>query len=187
MIDMNDCDLVQLQRRELVDVIVFSNALMTLTEGFWDSIHLKCVIWVWNRQINRAFCIGKGWKTQSEWVANNEVGGVTNKVMWVCVATKPRRGLWWKPEKRRVLNVLGQVVNPTNGGRQVSPTKEEHVCRLNTAKGLLDWKGRFGYISVPTVYFKDKWVKRGLTSKELCDVLDVPGGLSDQVSEDRRN
>mmetsp|Transcript_22806 Transcript_22806/g.34541 ORF Transcript_22806/g.34541 Transcript_22806/m.34541 type:complete len:126 (+) Transcript_22806:695-1072(+) len=124
---------------------------------------------------------------QSERVAHNEVGGVTNKVMWIWVATKSRKGLWWKPDNRSVPNVLGQVVNPTMGGRQVAPAIEEQDCKLNTAKGLLDWKGRFGYISVPTVYFKDKWVKRGLTSKELCDVLDVPGGLSDQVSEDRRN
>jgi hypothetical protein len=47
---------------------------------------------------------------------------------------------------------------------------------LNTAKCLLDWKSRRTmWVTVPTVYSKEKWVVRKLGPQELGHAMDLPG------------
>jgi hypothetical protein len=48
---------------------------------------------------------------------------------------------------------------------------------INTAKGLLDWKSRRkAWVTVPTVYSKDRWAVRRLAPQELGHAMDLPGG-----------
>jgi len=149
----DDCDPGRLQERDPVDIVVFSDVFMACNKKFWKSDHLKCVLWICRRQPNQGFRIRNGWSIQTKRVLNSEVGGITNKSMWVGLATRNKRVLCWKPDERMVPNVLGQVVNSTVGGRPSMPIKQVHMGKVNTARGLLEW------VTLPTVYFKEKWAK----------------------------
>jgi hypothetical protein len=46
----------------------------------------------------------------------------------------------WSPKEDHVKNWLGQVVDPTKGGRDADPVPAREV---NTANGLLDWAQRY--------------------------------------------
>jgi hypothetical protein len=72
-------------------------------------------------------------------------------------------------------NTLRQIVDPTKGGHMCDEPDEEGDLS-NTAKGLLDWKGRLtASVIVPTVYSKVKWAKRRLSLEELGHAGDIPG------------
>lgn len=80
-------------------------------------------------------------------------------------------------------NVLMQVVDSTVGGRQAMKVSECSKDKVNTALGLLDWNNWYRILVVPTVYSKEKWVKRKLLDTELCDALDVPGWVREESSK----
>jgi len=173
-----------LLKQQPVDVVVFSGSAPPRDEGFWTAEHLKCVVWVTERRPNKAVAPGEGWITTYRRVSHNSVGGVTNKGAWAGIATRRKRGLVWQPGEKVVENVLRQVVNPTVGGRYACPINENTRNTTNTAEGLLDWERRFDWVKVPTVFSKTKWVSRKLNPKELCNALDIPGSLSEGVTEE---
>jgi hypothetical protein len=49
---------------------------------------------------------------------------------------------------------------------------------VGTARGLVDWKVRYGPVRVSSVYSKTKWVQRKLEPRELCAVLDIPADVT---------
>jgi hypothetical protein len=83
--------------------------------------------------------------------------------------------LRWKQRADGFSNTLRQVVDPTLGGRMCEILVDEDDG-INTAKGLLDWKSRRTvWVTVPTVYSKDRWAVRRLAPQELRHAMELPG------------
>lgn len=175
--------LIETLDRKSVDVVFFGGGRPPGDPRLWQNKNLKGVVWIAKRRASGAQRVPRGWKMLCKRVSHCTVGGVTNVSFWIGVALRNEGGLCWKPQTQFVGNVLRQVVDPTVGGRTCLPVKESVRRKENTALGLLDWKDRFGYVSVPTVYSKDRWARRKLKAKELCDALDLPGFLVCDASE----
>ena len=88
--------------------------------------------------------------------------------------------------RRRVSapGMLKHVLDPTVSGRPCKIPKE--VFRGVDLGGRLIWDQRLGNIESPTVYSKDKWVRRHLTPKELTGVLDIPGQAAREAQDLKR-
>ena len=116
-----------------------------------------------------------GWHTFRRSIKHANLGGVTDAIFSCFLVSRFESDWAWQLGTTGIRTTLRQVVDPTNGGRNVMAPCKPNLP--NTAGGLLQWNRRFGKVTVPTVYSKVSWAERKLTDVELADVLDLPGTL----------
>jgi hypothetical protein len=124
--------------------------------------------------------------THEEKVELQSSWGVSNAQAIVYVAMRwGARTMQWKPSLDGFANTLQQVADPSFGGRMCDPPDEMKQGE-KTAAGLVDWKTRRScWVTVPTVYSKDKWATRKLTCVELGRVMDLPGDKVEGMTTER--
>jgi hypothetical protein len=116
-----------------------------------------------------------GWTCSVQSFSHQKLGGVTNGVFKIYIACRKgtSQGLQF-PQRVSAMTRLSHVLDavpsgsrcpiPSNGA---PPLGQDH-------DGMLHWNRRLLSIEAPTVFTKLFWVKRKLTIKELCSVLDLP-------------
>ena len=164
-------ELGQLLRDDPVELVIFEGCRISRHHPVWGVAEVAAILWISSGQ--RKSAAPDGWSMRRELVQHERIGGVTNGVFeaWVALRDAGRK-LEWEPPTETTSNWLMQVVDPTLQGYRV-PMEDNRL--LNTAKGRLDWKNRWGTVRVPTVFSKKEWVRRQLSMKELANALDLPG------------
>jgi hypothetical protein len=101
---------------------------------------------------------------------------VTNAKITVYIALRwGKNRMVWAHGADVFKNTLLQIMDLTKGGHMCNEPGDKGYS-LNTAKGLLDWRGRLtASVIMPTVYSRDKWAKRRLSLQELGHKADIPG------------
>ena len=160
-----------------VDVVLVQGmAGPPLSHEVWKLPEVNLIVWSNHRTRGGRHSVPQGWQLELRRLDHARLGGVTDgKFMFAYAKREANRVLIGRLEAM-FPNCLGQVWNPTHGGRPVdieesSKSSPERV----TTSGLLPWKSRFDvFVCGPSVFSKEKWVSRKLTPRELADAVDVP-------------
>ena len=185
LVSPSEATLVELARERPVDVVIFEGKAPRADNGLWDCPGVERIAWIDDTGRGRF----KGprrsdWKIHRRSISHAAVGGVTDGIFSVFLASRLERDTEWIIPSAGVRTTLSRVIDPTKGGRAVDPPgeAENSTEARNTAKGLLGWKRRFGQVCVPTVYSKEKWAVRRLYDVELTDALDLPGTMRKRMN-----
>jgi hypothetical protein len=169
-----------LTRVSPVDVVLFEGIAPGLLHPVWSDSEVKLIAWfsVGTRGGSRT---PRDWTTQHIVLRHNELGGVTDGVFHIFLSHRVGSK---DPEIHPPVGLttnLGHIVDTTVGGKRcAAPTLDEES--RDTARGLLSWKNRFGYVRVPSVFTKTEWVRRKLATKEQMRVLDAPADVVARAS-----
>ena len=169
----NKLRLMELLASGRPDVIFLDEKVRLKTSSpVWRAPNLKLVLSIEN---------WKGSPPRNDWacathsLSHQDLGGVTNgvfRVFWArrCSTTHDVTFPDQAASRSRLSHIL-DVVAP--GSRCPIPL-DEGTPLGQDRNGLLHWGRRMQAIEAPTVFSKTHWVKRKLTLKELCSVLDLP-------------
>jgi hypothetical protein len=120
-----------------------------------------------------------GWVSSMHSFSHQALGGVSNGSFQVFVArrvTSTHEVLF--PDQVAARTKLSHILDAVASGSRC-PVPDDSVPPLGRDRdGLLHWARRMQNIEAPTVFTKAHWVKRKLTLKELCSVLDLPSSLA---------
>ena len=113
---LGNVDIKKLLFDHPVQVVCFVDTVPGVHHPVWQSSTVESVLWISRGRIRTQEVTG--WVIRREIVRHNEVGGVTNGMFRVGVATQRKCLKWrWKPKERFVPNVLLQVLDPCQSGR----------------------------------------------------------------------
>lgn len=158
-------------REDPVDLVVFEGCRVYKGHPVWRVPEVGAVMWL--AAGGRKLKAPPGWTFRREHVHHEQLGGVTNGVFEVWIGLRMDIGsLEWDAKTEAISNWLAQVIDPTLQGKRI---QVEDRPMLNSAKGRLDWKNRWGLVKVPTVFSRIEWVQRALSLKEMANALDLPG------------
>jgi hypothetical protein len=115
------------------------------------------------------------WHTASQEFSHEDLGGVTNGIFKIHFATSPSLGATIESDRGPALRAkLSHILDHTEKGTRCPIPKGKEAPLGQNAMGLLHWERRLYNIESPTVYSRTYWVRRRLSPKELCSVLDLP-------------
>jgi hypothetical protein len=171
--DMNS-RLVDLLKQE-VPCLIFLDEWVRLrpSSPLWSHQSIQLIVSVdnWKGKPPKEW-----WSCQTQTLSHAELGGVTDGVFQVHLASN----IFWPASVSstvRIASPPAKLKNFLDGSIQGSrcPIPKEKSAPLGQdTNGLLLWERRGYMVEAPTVYSKEQWVRRRLASKELCAVLDVP-------------
>ena len=185
LVSLGKVSAARLAQDNPVDILIFEGRPPKSDDPVWDTVELKRLVWIDDTGRGRFKCGKKeGWRVHRRSISHAEIGGVTDAMFSVFLASRMEPDSEWTIPASGVRATLSRVVDPTKGGKSVDPpvVGKGSVEALNTALGLLQWKRRFDRVCVPTVYSKDKWALRRLSDVELADVLDLPGTMRKRMN-----
>jgi hypothetical protein len=115
------------------------------------------------------------WKTEAQEFSHNSLGGVTNGTFTIRLAKSLVLEANISADVDAVVPAkLKSVLDPTVKGSRCPIPKDKVAPLGQDGNGLLHWERRFYNVESPTVYSQRKhWVRRRLSPKELCSVLDL--------------
>jgi hypothetical protein len=166
--------LAQWDKLAEVDAVLCQGWRPPFVHSVWSQPSVKTLVW-FNQGLQRNEGLPTGWSLTKKTLCHARAGGITNAKSVMFIAMRlGRNSMRWKQRADGFPNTLRQVVDSTLGGKMcVRP--EEKGDMINTAMGLLDSKKkRTAWVTVPTVYSKDKWAVRRLNPRELGHVMDLP-------------
>jgi hypothetical protein len=171
--------------RCMVPSVVFVDEGVRLRPNspLWKERGIHCVVSVdiWRGKPSKEW-----WSCQTLVMSHEELGGVTNGIFKIHIALSRTQNLEFRTTPRSAIPAkFKQILDSTVAGiRCAIPTTR--VAPLGQdAQGLLHWEKRLHNIEAPTVYSTKFWVRRHLSTKELCAVLDVPRDIL--MQEDGKN
>jgi hypothetical protein len=166
-----------------VDVVLFQGWRPPLSHAAWSQAGVKTLVW-FNPGLRKNERVPAGWSLTKKVLSHARAGGITNAMTVVYITMRlGQTSLRWKQRADGFPNTLHQVVDPTLGGRMCEIPVEKDGAINSTAKGLLDWKSRrTAWVTVPTVYSKDRWAVRRLAPQELGHAMDLPGNKIEGIN-----
>ena len=156
----------------------------------WDIPSLQIVVW-WKSRPTAGPPTDQGWSTTRMRMDHGLLGGVTTRIDWVYIASKPAPGEqegtsfdnWWDgaiESGLRFTSVRG-IIDHTLHGRVKAVDNE--VTSLMNRK--MDWKRDKTAVHVlPSVFSPTGLVSRRLGVRELSLALDFPAIMSKHAAED---
>jgi hypothetical protein len=180
-VEMNRKQFSSLLVSDEVDVVLFDEIAPRVNDPVWNSASVKLVIWSGGTKEHGP---PESWSLVHWKVAHSELGGVTNGVFHMWAACRSTGRPLPQLQVVGVSATLSHVVSPTQGKGRLVPIPSVDEPTMNTARGLLDWKNRFGTVIVPTVYSHSHWVRRRLVPSELGAVLDIPADVASALSSE---
>jgi hypothetical protein len=126
--------------------------------------------------------VWKGKPPKEWWVCNTltlnhkELGGITNGTFQVHIAKNILAQLSMRATVQRAViqPKFKDVLDATVRGIRCPIPSLEKAPLGQDNQGLLQWEKRSHNVEAPTVFSSKFWVRRRLSPKELCAVLDVP-------------
>jgi hypothetical protein len=171
--------------RFMVPSVVFVDEGVRLRQNspMWKERGIHCVVSsdIWRGRPPKVW-----WSCETHVMSHEDLGGVTNGIFKIHIALNRTQNLEFRSTPRAAIPAkFKQILDSTVAGiRCAIPTTR--VAPLGQdEQGLLHWEKRLHNIEAPTVYSTNHWVRRRLSSKELCAVLDVPRDILKH--EDRAN
>ena len=118
------------------------------------------------------------WSCASLAFDHSELGGVTNGHFKVHIAQSTGLAVEIPSELQPAVRAkFKHVLDPTRPGIRCAIPSAKIAPLGQDENGLLHWTRRLNNVESPTVFSKTHWVKRKLSPKELCAVLDMPGNF----------
>jgi hypothetical protein len=138
----------------------------------WRTPNLKLVmgIEIWKGSPPR-----NNWACGTHTFSHQHLGGVTNgdfRVYWARRCSTTHEITF--PDQAASRASLSHILDVVAAGSRCPIPPEGGTPLGQDRNGSLHWGRRLHAIEAPTVFSKTHWVKRKLTLKELCAVLDLP-------------
>ena len=169
----NKLRLMELLASGRPDVIFLDEKVRLKTSSpVWRAPNLKLVLSIEN---------WKGSPPRNDWacathsLSHQDLGGVTNgvfRVFWARRCSTTHDVTF--PDQAASRSRLNHILDVVAPGSRCPIPPDEGTPLGQDRNGLLHWGRRMQAIEAPTVFSKTHWVKRKLTLKELCSVLDLP-------------
>jgi hypothetical protein len=168
-----------------VDAVFFEYIFPWIGHIVWTTPGVKLVVWSRGPSLFRI----PNWERASLSIQHASLARrATDGTFHVQLAY--RIGMRYCPPRGivGVSSTLHQVLDPTARGWKIEGAEPEDGDIVNTAKGLLSWKGRRGSVVAPSVFPSAPWVRRRLTTMELLGAMDVAAiRIKKALPEERRD
>lgn len=160
---------------EDVEVMLFQGHVPSKSHAVWGNPKVRVVCWYGPRSRYEKV-LSVGWKFVGVKMSHAELGGVSDGIFHVRYAIRRDETDWEIVPQCGInfRNTVAQVWHSANGGRLCNKV-DKAQDKSGSMMDVISWENRvMPSVRGPTVYNKNKWARRRLTTKELSDVADMP-------------